>query len=106
MNDNEQIYRECGDGWSAIINGLIDTANKVGATVNQVKEKYGGLSFSYTPGDMDDSELADAVEWAEAQSKKTCELCGAKGVLMQNKGGYWLKTLCGIHGIELGYKQA
>ncbi len=103
MNDNESIYRQCGDGWSAIVNGLIDTANKVGATVDDVKEKYGTLRFYYTPGDTDDSALADAVEWAEAQSAKTCELCGAKGQLM--KSGHWLKTLCGIHGIELGYKQ-
>jgi hypothetical protein len=103
MKDNDLIYRQHGEGWEALVAPLIAKANELDATVDQVKEKFGGLRFYYTPAyDTDDTELADMVDAAEAASKRTCELCGAPGVTMTK--GYWLKTLCKNDAIQLGYK--
>jgi hypothetical protein len=103
MNDNDQIFRECGPGWKNLIDPLIDKANELGVTVDQVKEKNAGLRFYYTPGDTDDTALADMVDDAELASFTTCEMCGMPGITLKRAG--WYKTLCKIHAIEFGYKE-
>lgn len=59
-------------------------------TVDQVKEKFGGLRFyvSCCPS----SEVFGAINMTEALSYWTCEVCGNKGSRRRN--GNWLKTLC------------
>lgn len=60
--------------------------------VEQVKEKFGGLRFYY---DSDALNVIDKlVDEAEEQCWKTCEACGAPGVL---RGGGWLMTACDEH---------
>jgi hypothetical protein len=99
---NDQVYRECGDGWKSLIDPLVSKANELGATVDQIKEKYGGLRFYFTPGEADADELEEMIEEAEIASQVTCELCGAPGHTLHN--GPWYKTLCKEHALELGYK--
>jgi len=94
---------ECGDGWYNIINTLcaniqnhIDWKNKKEVvvpqvTVDQVKEKFGGLRFYYEGGD----DIIDGmVRMAEGMSEVTCEICGKPG---ESQGGGWIRTLCEDH---------
>jgi hypothetical protein len=98
---DNNVLRECGDGWKSLIDPLIQKCNERGATVLQIKEKYGTLRFYYAPS-ID--ELEKMVEDAEDASARTCEMCGAEGRLMVNKRGSWLKTVCPGCAIEFGYK--
>ena len=78
---------ECGDGWEPLIRRLSEKID--GKTVAvQVKEKFGGLRF-YVTGAPD--EVFKAIHEAEAESFKTCEICGEPGE--PNRCG-WIKTLC------------
>ncbi len=84
---------ELPDGWTPILLwfGEQVTKRKANVTIEQVKEKFGGLRI-YTSGD----DVDDLVAIAEFRASKTCERCGESGVC---RGGGWLKTLCdGCHG--------
>jgi hypothetical protein len=99
---NNEIFREQGEGWESLLAPIIAEADRVGATLTCVKEKYGRMSVYFDPGHADTDALEDLIDDAEEQSGRTCELCGRAGVLMAS--GYWLKTLCAPHSFELGYK--
>jgi hypothetical protein len=103
VSNNAEIFREHGDGWENILAPVIAEADRLGATLTQVKEKYGTLRVYFDPGPTDTDTLEDLIDTAEEESGRTCELCGKPGVLMTS--GYWLKTLCPDHCIELGYKR-
>ena len=60
-------------------------------TVEQIKEKFGGLRFYYQGGD---DTIAGMVRMAEAWADASCEECGAPGT--QRNGG-WIRTLCDLH---------
>lgn len=95
---------ECGDGWFDLLMRLsvkIEAALQAMLTegkrrqdlpcVHQVKEKFGTLRFYM-------SQPAQWREWiaeAEAESARTCELCGAPGAL-SIRGG-WYSTMCPRH---------
>lgn len=60
-------------------------------TVDQVKEKFGGLRFYYSGGD----DVVDGmVRMAESWAGHTCEECGQPG---KSRGGGWIQTLCDKH---------
>jgi hypothetical protein len=61
-------------------------------TVDQIKEKFGGLRFYYTGGD---SVIDGMVTMAESWAEHTCETCGNPGVNRSIRG--WLTTLCDVH---------
>ncbi|CAB4129879.1 hypothetical protein UFOVP116_159 [uncultured Caudovirales phage] len=67
------------------------TKPPVQVTVDQVKEKFGTLSFYYTGGDK---HISGMVRMAEGMSGVTCEECGAPGT---TKGRGWISTLCSEH---------
>jgi hypothetical protein len=106
-HENERVYRECGPGWSRLINPLVLRATEIGARVEQIKEKFGGLRFYWSPAEdsdeKDDIELAELVSQAEADSFKTCEMCGVAGQTMIKAG--WYKTLCPEHARDQGYRE-
>ena len=109
-NDNDKVFWECGPGWSKVISPLVERISKLGGTVVQVKEKFGGLRLYFTPAEADSiageaawAALQDDVDQAERDSYKICEICGKPGVLMTS--GTWLKTVCPEHALELGYKK-
>jgi len=58
-------------------------------TVDQVKEKFGGLSFYYSGGD----DIIYGMVWlAEIMSYKICEKCGSTKNI--GRTGGWIKVLC------------
>lgn len=103
MKDNTQIFREQGDGWEGILAPILEEADRVDATITQVKEKFGRMRVYFDPGNADTDKLEDMIDQAERDSGTICELCGKPGKLMTT--GSWLKTLCALHSIDLGYKQ-
>jgi len=82
---------ECGAGWGALIQPLLEECKAKGVAVAQVKEKFGTLRFYVHGGDAD---LHYRIQIAEEKSATTCERCGQPGVL---RSGGWLKTLCDEH---------
>ena len=96
----------CGEGWWPILEVLcgqiqhhIDWKNKQSevvpqVTVNQIKEKFGGLRFYYSGGD---DTIDGMVRMAESWASRSCETCGAPGT--RREGG-WIKTLCDTHETE------
>jgi hypothetical protein len=79
----------CGPGWVKLIEPLMVECQERGVTILQVKEKFGGLRFYV---DAAPADLHDKIEAAEAESLRTCELCGEAGVTRNIKG--WLRTVC------------
>lgn len=83
-----------GDGWSKIVIRLYRLCDRRNITVVQVKEKFGGLRFYV--GDCE-SDIEDAIDAAEAESYRTCEVCGKIGSARPLS---WVKTLCEEHYME------
>lgn len=67
-------------------------------TVNQIKEKFGGLRFYYSGGD---DTIDGMVRMAESWAAYSCEECGSRGT---KRGGGWIRTLCDAH--EEAHQQA
>ena len=104
----------CGAGWWPIIQALCsqiqhytDWQNKnhekhpvvAQVTVNQIKEKFGGLRFYYSGGD---DTIDGMVRMAESWAARSCETCGNVG---KSRPGGWIRTLCDDHYNEiLNYK--
>lgn len=92
-----------GPGWHTIIEELsfmiqsrINWALKTNSpipqvTVQQIKEKFGGLRFYYDGGD---DVIDGMVNMAESWANHTCEECGKPG---RYREGGWIKTLCDEH---------
>ena len=91
---------QCGDGW---FNLIYDLSQKIEArlkeepadfaeqfAVEQVKEKFGILTYSASGGSEAISRL---IREARARSAKTCEACGKPGQLRRKKG-FRQETLC------------
>jgi hypothetical protein len=72
-------------------------------TIDQVKEKFGGLRVYSGINefyDDDDFSVIDLlIKFFENESFSICEVCGKKGKLT-NKN-HWLKTLCEDHVNEI-----
>lgn len=91
---------ECARGWEGLYKPLIEKCQSMGGTVEQVKEKFGGLRFYFSPPsryltvkeNKQWTAFHSAVNLAEEQSFKTCEGCGAEG--SKHIHGGWIKTLC------------
>ena len=97
---------ECGSGWYELILDLSIQLEKITEKlradgmepnylpmVMQVKEKYGGLSFSLT---YYTDEMNVLIDKAEEDSLTTCEECGAEGKLMSVYGRFQM-TCCEEH---------
>lgn len=97
--DFPDLYRElrwgfeCDDGWEPLIRRLSEKLKGTDTGCVQVKEKFGGLRFYVHYAD---EVCAKHIDVAEAESFRTCEMCGAMGSLCQRGSGSsaWLKTLC------------
>lgn len=91
----------CGNGWHEIIRNLsaklealillLPEKSRRDCAAAQVKEKFGGLRFYM---DSATDEMYALIREAESESFKTCEECGAPGVV-RNKG--YIRTLCDEH---------
>jgi hypothetical protein len=94
----------CGDGWFPLLEKLCTELEghiknsglpieEACFSVEQIKEKFGGLRFYV--GAIKDKNLFEAVHEsirkAEDESVKTCETCGLPG---KRGGKNWIATLC------------
>lgn len=108
------VYVSTEAGWDKIVQPLIKFVVDNGGTVDQIKEKFGGLRFYYSkPNSMyeeyseEQEKLWEAFEEtvsaAEEESYRTCEFTGNPGKPM-NKGGFgWIKTVSAEIAEEQGY---
>lgn len=96
---------ECGDGWLEIIDrlcGLCESEirsmqlrripREVWPRCGQIKEKFGSLRM-YVDGPLSESTRA-AIDAAEQESARICEICGAPGELQPENN--YLLTLCDV----------
>ena len=97
----------CGPGWYPILARIEERLSDLDPDygVNQIKEKFGTLRF-YWEGDILDGDAI--VDEAEAESARTCELCGSHGSLRTKAG--WLaedsvRRLCDDEGIQRSANQ-
>lgn len=89
-----------GEGWKPIVSKAIKELEALGARIDQVKEKFGGLRLYYhmePDGDHTYLKTDRIVDAAEAQCAITCEVCGEPGKI---RHGGWIKTLCDKHEAE------
>jgi len=97
MNQQERDERiahaDIGTGWLPIIKDLDYRLSAIDPdySIDQIKEKFGGLRFYFT-SEKHFEELYDLVAEAEKLCWETCEGCGAVGIVQTSK--YWHKTLC------------
>ena len=67
-------------------------------SIDQIKEKFGGLRFYYTGGLKEKRQYIDgAIDMAESIADRTCESCGRFG---ERRPGAWIRTLCDLHYAE------
>jgi len=105
--DGKDIGLWVDRGWQPIIHALcrqIDAWVKfvnndpkrtpINVTIDQIKEKFGGLRFYYSGGD---EYISGMVQMAEVWAGTTCEVCGEPG---KQRSGGWIKTLCDKHDEE------
>ena len=94
-----------GDGWFEIIWRSFEDLEPLAAEVEkqtgwpfevlQVKEKFGGLRV-YANQTTD--AIAAVIAQAQAESFRTCEICGQSGGLHSNS---WIKAVCEQHASAL-----
>ena len=93
-------YLEIENGWYDLIHELCEEIEKRlynkkhDFNVEQVKQKYGSLSF-YTNIYEDNNlynNLIELIDYYEEKSKTVCEFCGSDGKrFCQN---YWINIIC------------
>lgn len=88
-------------GWYPLLVRLDATLAAIapGYIVQQVKSKFGSLSFYAQPSDDPssfDEAFTDAIRAAEWESIETCEVCGAAQA-RQYVIHMWVSTLCAEH---------
>lgn len=107
--DEPRDWFERDDGWGSLITEL---ENKLKAlspdyTVSQVKEKFGGLRYYASAGDVSEEtakQFYDLIRAAEAESHEICERCGQPGRLSRRGVRGWYKTLCSACAGELNFE--
>jgi predicted phosphodiesterase len=85
-----------GRGWDGLVIQLNDAlaALDPGYTIDQVKQKFGGLRYYATPSSLDTAAaFHHLINAATRDSFRTCEQCGRPGTPTQTeRGSYW--TAC------------
>jgi hypothetical protein len=88
---------DCDDGWYHILDTLMGAIKHYTKykgiepiKINQIKEKFGTLSFYYTGGD---DYIHGLVSMASYMSSITCEVCGTTDGVGITTGG-WIKHIC------------
>lgn len=80
----EQAQACVGPGWADLVSRAYDLLPD-GATLQQVKEKFGGLRFYADPH-------VDGIDAIENESETVCEDCGKPG--HPEPSPSWILTLC------------
>lgn len=106
---------ECDDGWYRLLDGCMENlqyfcdvcsrnGKEVQVVADQIKEKFGTLSFYFHvvgANDVEDNIIGSIIRETERQSAYVCQTTGKDGVLC-SKGG-WYMTLCREEARKLGY---
>lgn len=92
----------CYSGWFPLIEAYLAEVERLlaehpGSTyeLRQVKEKFAGLKIYSWPSDDIREAVQAAYHRAEAQSLRTCEVCGRPGSL--HVRGSWFMARCEEH---------
>lgn len=100
-----RVWSDLPDGWLPLVDELCTGIESILGQercalfkVEQVKEKFGSLSFYFaldcaSPAEMD--AVRELVRTAEAASVVTCQKCGARGE--RDTRARWVATLCPTH---------
>lgn len=90
-------FVEVGKGWYPMLDAMFEEIEREieaepdsWVAIDQIKEKWGTLSFYYTGGN---DRIDKIVEKYEDRSEVTCERCGGEDATRRSRG--WIKTLCG-----------
>lgn len=107
--DEPSSWFECDDGWATLIAELEAKLKALSPdyTVSQVKEKFGGLRYYASPGDVDEEtseQFYGLIREAEARSYEICERCGQPGRFSRRGKAGWYKTLCTACSGELNFE--
>jgi hypothetical protein len=109
--DDQHVCFDSEDGWGPLIADLETKLKALSPdyTISQVKEKFGGLRYYASTGDVDvDAETSkqfyDQIREAEAKTYEICECCGQPGRLTRRGGRGWYKTLCSACSGKLNFE--
>jgi len=78
----------------------VNKAQRELPTLVQVKEKFGTMRF-YVDGGT--PVMHNYIEFAEAMTSRTCEVCGDRG---KSRTGGWIRVLCDKHSREQDEKDS
>lgn len=94
--DRDLAKRSVGAGWALLIDEVFDRRDREfpSVVIEQVKEKLAGLRIYFRSSSGDYPGFMALTEQIEARSERTCEKCGAPGVI---RAAGWLKTWCDLH---------
>lgn len=98
INPDYGVHISCDSGWWTLISNCDKELSAVDPdyTIFQVKEKFGGLRYYYSPSNPDNrTKMDEIVRKYEKICAMTCELTGRHGYLLRKgkKGMGMLKTL-------------
>ena len=96
-----------GPGWHGLIRDLEEKLNAIDPdfTIQQVKEKFGGLRYYADTSQLDEfTNFHGLIAKAEADSFTMCEECGKPAEPRSLHG--WVKTLCDEHREEYEQRRA
>ena len=105
MESCMSFWMECDDGWYDLLDKCMEKLQyfcdlcsindrEVQVVANQIKEKFGTLSFYisvYGANTIESSIIDDIITEAEIRSAHTCEVTGKAGTVC--KRGGWYRTL-------------
>lgn len=103
MTIHRGITLEHEQGWNDNVIPLIDILLDAGATIQQVKEKFGDLRVYWTPSELirSDPTLHDFLNIRVINTVNlcamTCEVCGKRPAKTAGWNRSWIKTLCLDH---------
>ena len=84
---------EIGSGWRPLVEPLVEEIQARGGSIQQVKEKFGGLRIYFAAPEEIYDELDRKVDLLAAMLNYLCEDCGAEGANAYTGGGWW-RTQC------------
>jgi hypothetical protein len=92
---------DVGAGWQPLLVEMNERLSELDPDyqIGQIKEKWGGLRYYFTPSPWTDEPTQQKM-WAieheiEARSYQICEECGEPGSVDQRYP--WIRTLCPAH---------
>ena len=105
MESCMSFWMECDDGWYDLLDKCMEKLQyfcdlcsindrEVQVVANQIKEKFGTLSFYisvYDANTIESSIIDDIITEAEIRSAHTCEVTGKNGTVCKKSG--WYRTL-------------